>query len=116
MRRSHPCCRPPKELRMHQPPRLGPRPLPLHLGTALMTWASSESALQIWKRESPTSKPGSTAPEAVAEVLKKVAALEARAGTGHFERALQREIGRRMDRLAQGVIAYRRHPLHRTLA
>ena len=32
-----------------QQPRLGPRPLPLHLGTALMTWASSESAWQLWK-------------------------------------------------------------------
>ncbi len=55
-----PCCRLPKELRMPQP-RLGPRPLPLHLGTALMTWASSESAWQLWKRDSPSSKPGSTA-------------------------------------------------------
>src|SRR5437762_12083879 len=97
------------------PARLGPRPLPLHLGTALMTWASSESALQIWKRESPSSKPGSTAPEPVAEILKEVAALEARAGSGRFEQALQREIGRRMDRLAEGMIAYRRHPVHRTL-
>ena len=33
-----------------QHPRLGPRPLPLHLSTALMTWASSESAWQLWKR------------------------------------------------------------------
>src|SRR4051812_9972396 len=115
MCRSHPCCRPPKELRMHPPPRLGPRPLPLHLGTALMTWASSESALQIWKRESPSSRPGSTAPESVAEVLTEVAALEVRAGAGRFEQALQREIGRRMNRLAEGVIAYRRHPFHRTL-
>ncbi len=24
---------------------MGPRPLPLHLGTALMTWASSESGV-----------------------------------------------------------------------
>ena len=39
-----------------QHPRLGPRPLPLHLSTALMTWASSESAWQLWKRDSPSSK------------------------------------------------------------
>jgi polyhydroxyalkanoate synthase len=38
-------------------PRLGPRPLPLHLSTALMTWASSESAWQLWKRDSPSSRP-----------------------------------------------------------
>lgn len=98
-----------------QQPRLGPRPLPLHLSTALMTWASSESAWQLWKRDSPSSSPSSTAPESVAEVLKQVAALEARAGKGGFEQALHREIGRRMNRLAEGVIAYRRHPVHRIL-
>src|SRR3954465_2396723 len=101
MRRSHPCCRPPKELRMHPPPRLGPRPLPLHLGTALMTWASSESAWQLWKRGSPSSNPASAPPEAVAQLQQEVAALEARAGSGRFEQALHREIGRRLDRLAE---------------
>ncbi len=93
-------------------PRLGPRPLPLHLGTALMTWASSESAWQLWKRDSPSSKPASTAPEGVAEILKEVSALGA---DGRFEEALHREIGRRMDRLAQGVVAYRNHPFERAL-
>ncbi len=96
-------------------PRLGPRPLPLHLGTALMTWASSESAWQLWKRESPSSKPASTVPEPLAELLREVAALEANAGGGQFEQALRREIGRRLDRLAEGVIAYRRHPFRRAL-
>jgi len=95
-----------------QHPRLGPRPLPLHLSTALMTWASSESAWQLWKRGSPNSSPGT--PEAVARLIKEVAALEAGAGPG-FEPALHREIGRRMDRLAEGVTAYRRHPVHRDL-
>ena len=93
-------------------PRLGPRPLPLHLGTALMTWASSESAWQLWKRDSPSSKPASTAPDGIAEILKEVAA---RGGEGRFEDALHREIGRRMDRLAQGVVAYRNHPFERAL-
>ena len=96
-------------------PRLGPRPLPLHLSTALMTWASSESAWQLWKRDSPNSRPGSTAPEPVAQLLREISALEASAGVGRFEQALHREIGRRMDRLAEGVIAYRRHPVHREL-
>lgn len=95
-------------------PRLGPRPLPLHLGTALMTWASSESAWQLWKRDSPSSKPASTAPDGIAEILKEVAALGDE-GEGRFGRALQREIGRRMDRLAQGVVAYRNHPFERAL-
>src|SRR5215469_9500116 len=104
---------------MQHPPRLGPRPLPLHLGTALMTWASSESAWQLWKRDSPSSKASSgtssKVPEQVAPLLAEVSALEARTGTGQFEAALHREIARRLDRLAEGVLAYRRHPFHRAL-
>jgi polyhydroxyalkanoate synthase len=102
------------------PPRLGPRPLPLHLGTALMTWASSESAWKHWKPGSPNSKQNSPAPdapvpEAIAALLPEIAALEARSGAGEFERALQREIARRMHRLADGVLAYRNHAVHRTV-
>ena len=77
-------------------PRLGPRPLPLHLGTALMTWASSESAWRHWKPGSPNSKPGSPVPEAIAALLPEIAALEAQAGSGKFESALSREIARRI--------------------
>ena len=96
-------------------PRLGPRPLPLHLGTALMTWASSESAWRLWKPGSPSSNPSSAAPETLASLLPEIAALEARAGAGKFEQALRREIARRMRRLADGVLAYRQHTVHRTL-
>ncbi|MGE0574993.1 alpha/beta fold hydrolase [Reyranella sp.] len=99
---------------MH-PPRLGPRPLPLHLGTALMTWASCESAWKLWKSGSPSSRPASAPPESLAALLPEVAALEAAKGE-RFEAALQREIARRLRRLADGVIAYREHPVHRTLA
>ena len=95
--------------------RLGPRPLPLHLGTALMTWASSESAWKLWRPGSPSSSPGSPAPESIAALLPEIGALEARAGAGTFEVALHREIARRMARLADGVLAYREHPVHRTL-
>jgi polyhydroxyalkanoate synthase len=90
---------------------MGPRPLPLHLGTALMTWASSESAWQLWKRASPNSKPSSAAAEGLAELLKEIATLDPE----RFEAALRREIGRRLDRLAAGVLAYRRHAVQRTL-
>lgn len=79
-------------------PRLGPRPLPLHLGTALMSWASSESAWRLSRRESPSSK--ADPPEIDDE---------------RFGLALRREIGRRLDRLAAGVLAYRNHPVRRTL-
>jgi len=41
--------------------------------------------------------------------------LEAVAGHGTFEASLHREIGRRMARLAEGVLAYRDHAVQRTL-
>ena len=102
------------------PQRLGPRPLPLHLGTALMTWVSSEGAWKHWKPGSPNSKPDSHVPDApipdaLAAVLSEIASLEARAGGDQFERALRREITRRLHRLADGVLAYRQHAVHRTL-
>jgi polyhydroxyalkanoate synthase len=80
-----------------------------------MTWASSESAWRLWKPGSPNSNPSSAAPETVAALLPEIAALEATAGAGKFERALEREIARRLHRLADGVLAYRRHAVHRTL-
>ncbi|MBM3647909.1 MAG: alpha/beta fold hydrolase [Alphaproteobacteria bacterium] len=96
-------------------PRMGPRPLPLHLGTALMTWASSESVWKLWKVASPNSNRSSAPPEAIAALLPEIATLEARAGAGKFDAALQREIARRMARLADGVLAYRRHAVRRAL-
>lgn len=95
--------------------RLGPRPLPLHLGTALMTWASSESAWRLLKQGSPSSSPAAEAPESLAALLPEIAALEAKAGAGQFEQALQREIRRRQIRLADGVMAYQRNDIQRTL-
>ena len=97
----------PKVPPMQLPQRLGPRPLPLHLGTALMTLASSESAWRLSKPESQSSSPGSP----LAEVLKDISAVDAE----RFAASLQREIGRRLDRLAEGVLAYRRHPVRRDL-
>lgn len=47
--------------------------------------------------------------------MAEVDALERRAGAGKFEASLHREIGRRMARLAGGVLAYRDHPTHRAL-
>ncbi len=80
-----------------------------------MTWASSESAWQLWKRDWPSSNPSSAVPENIEPLLAEVSALEGRTGAGQFEAALHREVGRRLDRLAEGVLAYRRHPFHRTL-
>ena len=95
--------------------RLGPRPLPLHLGTALMTWASSESAWRLLKQGSPNSNPAVGAPDSLTALLPEIAALEAKAGAGQFEQALQREIRRRQVRLADGVLAYQRNDVQRTL-
>ena len=101
------------------PHRLGPRPLPLHLGTALMTWASCESAWKLWKQglpsSRPSSSPGSATPDTAAALLPQIAALEANTGSGSFEAALRREIARRLHRLADGVLAYRNNPVRRTL-
>jgi len=97
----------PKVRPMQLPQRLGPRPLPLHLGTALMTLASSESAWRLSKPGSQSSSPGSP----LAEVLKDISAVDAE----RFAASLKREIGRRLDRLAEGVLAYRRHPVQRDL-
>ncbi|MCA0302697.1 MAG: alpha/beta fold hydrolase [Proteobacteria bacterium] len=81
-----------------------------------MTWASCESAWKLSKPGSPNSNPGSpAAPESVSALLPEIATAEAAAGAGSFDRALQREIRRRMARLADGVLAYRRHPVARTL-
>jgi len=90
-----------------------------------MTWVSSESVWRLWKPGSPISKPGSAGaeaspsgsppPESIAALLPEIAALEAKGGAGRFEEALRREIARRMERLADGVLAYRKHEVHRTL-
>lgn len=45
----------------------------------------------------------------------EAAALERRGGAGQFHSSLRREIGRRMDRLAQGISAYRHTAIRRTL-
>jgi polyhydroxyalkanoate synthase len=76
-----------------------------------MTWASSESAWRLSKPASSSSSPSSAAAEGLAEVLKEIAALD----PNRFAAALHREIGRRLDRLAEGVLAYRRSPVQRTL-
>jgi polyhydroxyalkanoate synthase len=48
-------------------------------------------------------------------LVAEAGALEKRAGEGQFGASLRREIGRRMTRLADGVLAYRDHPVRRSL-
>ena len=72
-----------------------------------MTLASSESAWRLSKQGSPNSKPDSPLAELLTEIPP--------GGGEQFEAALHREIGRRLDRLAEGVLAYRNHSVHRDL-
>lgn len=91
------------------PPRLGPRPLPLHLMAAGMTWASCRSALPFWNNGSVTWKGG---------LAERAAALsQSLEGTdpAAFERAVAREVSGRVAALAAGIEAYRHHPYRRDL-
>ncbi len=104
--------KPPQSTRPQQNPpgRLGPRPLPLHLMAAGMTWASSRSALPLWKSESLPWK---------GELAERAAALRQRlngnADPDAFDSAVEKEVVRRIAALLAGIEAYRHHPYRRSL-
>ncbi len=89
------------------PPRLGPRPLPLHLTAAAMSYTSSNAALPLLRqgllRWSPSL--GKEA-EALRQSL-------ARASADGIAAAVEREGRRRLDAFLTGVERYRRHPYRR---
>ena len=90
-------------------PRLGPRPLPLHLMAAGLTWASSKNALPLWNGGSVPWKD---------ELAERAAALrESLSGADprDFAAAVEREVAGRLAALAAGLEAYRHHPYHRDL-
>jgi polyhydroxyalkanoate synthase len=90
--------------------RLAPRPLPLHLASAMLLWLSSRAALTRlpsgWPRSNAPGSPG-------AERLGPLAAEIARLGPEPVGRALDREVRRRAAAFVAGVEAYRRHPFRR---
>ena len=91
-------------------PRLGPRPLPLHLMAAALTWASSRAALPLLRNGSlPWS---SDLREAGAALQSQLAHVDPDA----FGHAVDRHLRRRMHTLADGILAYRRHGYRRDLA
>src|SRR5438034_3417701 len=111
-------------------PRPGPRPLPLHLTTAALTWLSSAAALPLLRQLSATSAgpAPATGPEAEwkwlvslpwqkavhgrADALRRdLAAVDPEA----FAAAVGREIRRRLDEFATGLTRYRHHAYRRTL-
>ena len=92
------------------PPRLGPRPLPLHLGMALSVWLSSLAALRL-------SRSGSLnwrhADQAKAKALQEALA---QADPEALARALGAEAATRIGRFLEGIEGYRAHPYRRRLA
>jgi polyhydroxyalkanoate synthase len=90
--------------------RAGPRPLPLHLSIAGMTWLGSQSALPLWRNGWPGWNP------AAADGLKALAAEAASQNPESLAKAVEEELRRRWGLLTQGIEAYRNHPYRRNLA
>jgi polyhydroxyalkanoate synthase subunit PhaC len=107
------------QTQLPRPPRLGPRPLPLHLATEgwilQMSFAGLMPALGLLNNDSPLSRP-----------IRRLAAEHANQNPDTYTRpwsadldvtafvdALTREAKARMDTLLQGVVRYQTHPFHR---
>ena len=87
--------------------RLGPRPLPLHIMTAVWTCLTSSAALPLLKQGLlPLKEELRADAAAVVEELRRV-------DPGKFLGALNDEARRLLDQLAAGIQAYRRHPYRR---
>lgn len=97
----------------HHPPRLGPRPLPLHLATAAMTWLNSAAALPHWRNASTGSNPALAPFQAWAPALRPqaqaLADAFAAADPDAARIAVGREVRRRLGDLVDGVQRYRHH-------
>jgi polyhydroxyalkanoate synthase len=89
--------------------RLGPRPLPLHLGIAALTWSSSLGALPRSKTGSPPSNP------ALAKAAAALGADLEKLEPDAVVRAAGNAARRRMHALLAGIQAYRAHPYRRDL-
>ncbi len=89
--------------------RSGPRPLPLHLSIAGMTWLGSQSALPLWRNGWPGWNPA-------LDGLKALAAEAASHSPENLAKAVETEVRRRWGLLTQGIEAYRNHPYRRNLA
>lgn len=88
--------------------RHGPRPLPLHLGIAALTWTSSLAALPSLRRGSLSWSPALGDASRLEAELEKVAP-EA------FAQAVGLAVQRRMASLTAGIQAYLNHPYRREL-
>jgi len=88
-------------------PRLGPRPLALHLANASLSWLSSQAALPLLKSGSLPWKPELA--QGGRDLLQSLGSARAE----EFAPALERELRRRADLFLTGIEAYRRHPYRR---
>jgi polyhydroxyalkanoate synthase len=108
--------------RQDPPPliRLGPRPLPLHLGTAMLTWTSSRAGSANLRNGSP---PWNPTTQATAEKFQTDLRTYLRdadpkdrddeAAWASFLEALDGEVNARLSVFLDGIAAYRRHPFRR---
>lgn len=92
------------------PPRIGPRPLPLHLAAAIASFGSSQAALPLlksgwlaWRPELRT---------AGKDLERQLAAV----GIEALAAAVDAELRTRADRFLAGIAGYRDHPYRRELA
>jgi polyhydroxyalkanoate synthase subunit PhaC len=97
-----------------QSSRLGPRPLPLHLLSAMTAWMSSTAALSFSNGGSPLSKP-MRAPE-LANAAQALAGQLAAVAPEDFAAAVDRELRGQADAFLRGIEAYRHHPYRRAVA
>lgn len=110
---------------LRAPPRLGPRPLPQHLGLAMTAWANSAAVLPSLRASwqslaaNPQNPPQGNPPEgnqAAESVVRRLAELGPeldRANPEELAAALQAEGHARLDAFLTGVETYRRHAYRR---
>ncbi len=89
--------------------RQGPRPLPLHLTIAALTWGSSLAALPALKNGSPHWRP--SAKSQADKILSQIRAADPCV----LRQAVEGEILSRSLALLNGILAYRNHPYKRAL-
>ncbi len=104
------------------PRRMGPRPLGLHLATAVTTWLNCATALPLSSSGLRGSSPrnGAVAGLPWHPSLRDQAAALGRELAGAdpeaFGRAVVREVRLRLDELDRGISRYRHHPYRRDLS
>jgi len=91
-------------------PRLGPRPLPLHLAVAAATWTSSLAGLRLLRSGSLDWRPELA--DAARELRKSLAGID----PSRLDTALAAEVRRRLYDFISGVLAYRGHSYRRAIA